>query len=75
MRYRGDVGVDLIFCFLGDVIGDRGENFVLLFMLINVMFCNGFSKGISGLFFNNFCGMLCLIIKYVLCVLFLVFLV
>lgn len=51
MRDRGGVGVDLMFCFLGDVIGDRGENFVLLFMLINSMFCIGFSKGIKWFVF------------------------
>lgn len=51
MRDRGDVSVDLMFCFLGDVIGDRGENFVLLFMLINGMFCIGFSKGIKWFVF------------------------
>lgn len=73
MRDRGGAGVYSMLCLLGDVIGDRGENSVSSLMSINGMSCTGFSKGTSGLFPNNLCGMSCLTTKYALCVLFLVF--
>lgn len=45
MRDRGDASVDLMLCLLGDVIGDRGENYVSSLMSINSMSCTGFSNG------------------------------